>query len=212
MYDSLFFDLDGTLTDPGIGITNSVMYALKKFGIKVADRRELYRFIGPPLIDSFMNFYGFSESDAVLAVKYYREYFGEGGLFENEVYPGVPEMLAKLTEKGKKLYIATSKPDVYALKILEHFGLIGYFDSVYAATLDGKLSKKGDVIAVALADTIAVREKSLMIGDREHDMLGAAQNGIDALGVSYGYGSREELLGTGAKYIADSAAEILDFV
>jgi len=123
----LFWDLDGTLTDPGIGITNSVMYALKKFNIEVADRSVLYPFIGPPLLESFKKYYGFDEETAHLGVTYYREYFGEKGIFENEVYPGIPELLDKCAKNGFKHVLATSKPEHYAVQIMEHFDLAKYF-------------------------------------------------------------------------------------
>ena len=127
VYKNILFDLDGTLTDPGIGITNSVMYSLEKYNIHVSNREELYVFIGPPLVDSYMKFYGFSKEEADKAVEYYREYFKVTGLFENEVYPNVHMLLSKLKELGYTLAIATSKPDVFTLRILEHFDLLKYF-------------------------------------------------------------------------------------
>ncbi len=213
MYKTVLFDLDGTLTDPGIGITNSVMYALAKFGVTVADRSELYRFIGPPLIDSFTGFYGFDHEKCVLAVEYYREYFKDTGIFENKVYDGVHEMLGTLKDRGIKLLLATSKPDVFAVRILEHFGLDVYFDHVAAATLDGRINHKDDVIRLAL--TLAgTEDKSeiLMIGDRKYDIIGANKVGIDSVGVLYGYGSEEELIAAGATYIAADIDGVLSAV
>ena len=128
MYRYILFDLDGTLTDPGMGITNSVAYALDKFSITVPDRSELYKFIGPPLVDSFMNYYGFSEEDANRAVAYYREYFKPTGIYENEIYDGVPELLEGLKAQGKTVILATSKPEIFAHEILKHFGIFSYFD------------------------------------------------------------------------------------
>lgn len=213
MYTTVLFDLDGTLTDPGIGITNSVMYALRKFGIDVADRGELYRFIGPPLYYSFTTFYGFSHDDAEAAVRYYREYFSDKGIFENKVYDGVPEMLGAIKNSGKKLVLATSKPEVYAKRILEHFSLDGYFDFVGGATMDGSRNSKSDVISYVL-DSVGVTDKSacIMIGDREHDILGAKANGIDSVGVLYGYGTRDELTEAGTTYIAKTVDGILSLI
>lgn len=214
MYSYIFFDLDGTLTDPGEGITNSVAHALTGFGIDVPERQELYKFIGPPLKDSFARYYGMSEDECTLAVRYYREYYADKGIFENGVYDGVPEMLSAIRGKGKRIVLATSKPDLFAEKILEHFGLIKYFDFVAGAAMDETRTKKDEVIAYAI-DNLGLRGKTgeiLMVGDREHDILGAAAHGIDALGVTFGYGSEEELLSAGAKYLAGKPCEILEFI
>ena len=177
MYKYVLFDLDGTLTNPGLGITNSVMYALKKFGIEVEDRAVLYKFIGPPLLESFEKFYGLSKAESELALQYYREYFKPYGLYENEVYEGIREVLERLKEKGKKLLLATSKPEEFAKEILHHFQLEQYFDFVAGATMDEKRVKKGDVIAYAL-ESCGITELTsvLMIGDREHDVIGAKDN------------------------------------
>jgi len=209
MYQTILFDLDGTLTDPGLGITNSVMYALKKWGIEVTDRTSLYRFIGPPLQDSFMQYYGFSKEDAEKSVVYYREYFREKGLFENEVYPGAEEMLAALKADGRKLAVATSKPEEFAIKILKHFHLDGYFDVIAGATMDSSRSKKADVIAYCL-ETLGVSDLStvVMVGDREHDIIGAKTVGVDSIGVLVGYGSREELETAGATYVAETLGDV----
>ena len=150
MYKYILFDLDGTLTDPARGITNSVTYALNKFGIDVADKTELYKFIGPPLTDSFEKYYGFSSDEAITAVEYYREYFKPKGIYENEIYQGVPELLKALKENGKTVILATSKPEIFAIEILKYFKLDSYFDFVAGATLDKSRTKKGDVIAYAL--------------------------------------------------------------
>ena len=212
-YDQLLFDLDGTLTDPGEGITNSVKYALQKWGIEVGDRRELYRFIGPPLSASFRDFYGFSEEDSLKCVEYYREYYRNRGIFENRVYEGVPELLSRLKGEGRALILATSKPEGFAKQILEHFDLVKYFDFVAGASMDESRNKKGDVIRYALS-MASVRDlsRALMIGDREHDILGARQNSIESLGVLYGYGDEEELRGAGATFIAATVEEIFDVV
>ena len=209
MYNTILFDLDGTLTDPGIGITNSVAYALDKWGINVNDRVELYKFIGPPLVESFEKYYGFSHDDALLALKYYREYFSEKGLFENEVYDGIVELLEDLKAQGKRLIVATSKPEVYSKRILEHFDLYKYFDFLAGATFDEKRVKKNDVIAYAIESCgIDDLSRVVMIGDREHDVLGSACFGIDSIGVLWGYGSREELNAAGATYIAEKVEDI----
>lgn len=213
MYEYILFDLDGTLTDPGIGITNSVAYALKRWNIEVEDRKSLYRFIGPPLQDSFREYYGFSQEDALRAVDVYREYFREKGLYENEVYPGVEKLLQLLKEQGKTLILATSKPEEFAVRILRHFGLDRYFTVMAGATMDPSRSKKGDVIAYALRESgVTELSKAVMIGDREHDIFGAKQNGLDSIGVLFGYGDREELEKAGATYIAATVEDILNHV
>ncbi len=208
MYRTILFDLDGTLTDPGEGITNSVAYALKKYGIEVSDKKSLYKFIGPPLKDSFMKYYGFSEEKAVEAIGYYREYFRENGLFENEVYPGVEELLIKIKASGRKIVLATSKPEEFSVKILEHFNLIKYFDVVAGASMDEKRNKKGDVIFYAMEKGGFSAENAVMVGDREHDIFGAKENHMDSIGVLYGYGSEEELTSAGAEYIAETIEDI----
>ena len=204
------FDLDGTLTDPAIGITNSVMHALEKYDIHVEDRSELYPFIGPPLDYSFKTFYGFSDEQAVQAIKYYREYFSVTGLFENSVYDGIPEMLKKLKEKGVKIALATSKPYEFSIKILKHFDLYKYFDFFGAATMDGRISKKEDVISTLLNEMSAKnKDEILMVGDRYHDIEGAKANDLKSAGVLWGYGSKEELQNAGAEYILSEPFEIL---
>ena len=213
MYHTVLFDLDGTLTDPGLGITNSVMYALEKWGIEVEDRASLYRFIGPPLQDSFMQYYGFSAEDAEKSVAYYREYFRDKGLYENEVYPGAEKMLAGLKASGRKLAVATSKPEEFAIRILKHFQLDGYFDVIAGATMDSSRSKKADVIAYCL-EKLNVSDLSgvVMVGDREHDIIGAKTVGVDSIGVLVGYGSREELAAAGATYIAETLTDVVPLV
>lgn len=213
MYKYILFDLDGTLTDPAIGITNSVMHALKKFDIEVADRAELYKFIGPPLIDSFENFYGFDHERAKLALDYYREYFSVTGLYENDLYADTPGMLKTLKERGYILSLATSKPDEFSIKILKHFGLFEYFDFIGASTMDEKRTKKCDVIEYVI-ESLEIKDRSevLMIGDRFYDIEGAAKCGIDSIGVTYGYGSYEELKNAGATYVVDCADEILEIL
>ena len=201
-YDIILFDLDGTLTDPGIGITNAVIYALKQYDIQVENREELYRFIGPPLLESFQSFFGFTEEDAEQAVIYYRDYYREKGIFENYVYQGMDRLLGRLRRAGKALLVATSKPEEFALQILENFKLAEYFTVIAGASMDGSRIRKADVIDYALKQYgMDEREQVLMVGDRKHDILGAKEIGIASAGVLYGYGSREELEAAGADYI-----------
>jgi phosphoglycolate phosphatase len=209
----LLFDLDGTLTDPKEGITNSVAYALNFFGIQVEDRDTLIPFIGPPLTDSFMEFYGFEKEKALEAVEKYREYFKAGGIFENRVYEGVLPMLKTLKDAGATLILATSKPTVFARQIVERFGLDPYLDDVQGSELDGTRVKKGDVIRHALlVNGIENLDEVLMIGDRMHDVDGAHEEGIQAVGVLFGYGSEEELKSHGADFLVESVEELTAFL
>ena len=212
MYRYLFFDLDGTVTDPGEGITNSVMYALERFGIKVKDRSTLYPFIGPPLIESFEKYFGFGKDEAGVAVDTYREYYKERGIFENTVYEGIPELLKTEKERGKTVVLASLKPEAFAIRILEHYGLSKYFDFVSAARMDHSRETKGEIIEKAMKQ-LGITDKSavLMIGDRQNDIVGAKENGVDSAGVTYGYGSRDELLGAGATYMVNAPLELLRF-
>lgn len=200
----ILFDLDGTLTDPGEGITNSVAYALERYGITVEHRSELYRFIGPPLVDSFMEFYGFPEEQAKEAVEVYREYFSTQGWAENAVYEGIEPLLADLVGAGKILLLATSKPLVFAERILNHFGLAKYFTVVHGSPLHApKGYGKADVIREALAAAgVTDLQTAVMVGDRHHDIDGAKAAGIASVGVLYGYGNRAELEQAGADAIA----------
>lgn len=209
-FDTVFFDLDGTLTDPGLGITNSVRYALERFGISVPDRSALYRFIGPPLMDSFREFYGFSHDDAAEAVRLYRVYFRAQGMFENAVYPGVPAMLRALRADGRRLIVATSKPEEFAVTIMDHFALSQHFDFIAGAAMDETRTQKWEVIDYAVSRAgIADRETVLMVGDRRHDILGAKRCALGgALGVLYGYGDRAELTAAGADALADTVEDV----
>ncbi|WP_289301472.1 HAD family hydrolase [Sporofaciens musculi] len=211
-YDIFFFDLDGTLTDSSLGITNSVIYALKKFGIEETDRSKLYSFIGPPLLLSFEKFYGFSKEQSMDAVRYYREYYCDRGIFENRVYDGMENVLKELKNQGKLLVVATSKPEPFARQIIEHFHLMQFFDYVAGMEMDGRRQTKEEVIRYAL-DTCRITDKSkvLMVGDREYDVIGAQALGIDCLGILYGFGCRDELEKAGADYIAETVEEILGF-
>ena len=211
-YDYIFFDLDGTITDPGEGITNSVAYALKKFGIENTDRRELYPFIGPPLYASFMKYYGFSEEEAHTAVDYYREYYADKGIFENRLYDGVEDLLDKLQKSGKKIILATSKPEIFAKKILHHFDIDKYFNYIAGATLDSKRVEKADVIRYAFEQLGIDEGGSVMIGDRNFDIIGAKQTGLMAIGVLWGYGDEDELQGAGEDFIAHTIKDLEEFL
>lgn len=205
----ILFDLDGTVTDPMIGITKSVQYALRKFNIEVENLNDLCKFIGPPLKDSFMNFYSFSEEDALKAIAFFREYFSVNGLYENTVYENFEDMLIALKEQNKSLIIATSKPTVFAEKILEHFNLKKYFDFIAGSNLDNTRTKKADVISYALEQQgLTETSEMIMIGDREHDVIGAKALGIESIGVLHGYGSYEELSNSGANYIVKDVKEL----
>lgn len=208
-YSYVLFDLDGTVTDPEEGITKSVQYALQHFSIEVQERRELYKFIGPPLKDSFMEFYGFTEQQAGEALLKYRERFEVTGWRENVVYDGMEKLLRHLRNRGKRIMLATSKPEVFAEQILVYFGLRDYFDFVGGASLDGRRNYKADVIRYVLdANGISSREKVVMVGDRKFDILGAKEFGLETVGVLYGYGDREELTTAGADHLVGSVAEL----
>jgi len=204
----ILFDLDGTLTDPMEGITKSLQYALQSFGITVKNREELKPFIGPPLRDTFRKC-GIAERDIEPVVAKYREYFGVTGLFENTLYDGIDGLLSGLHDSGKTLILATSKAAVYAERILEHFDIAKYFRFVSGCEMDGRRSKKSEVIGYALLQCgIADARQAVMIGDREHDIIGAKECGMDSVGVLYGYGSREELTRAGVDRIVKDVAEL----
>ena len=210
---TVLFDLDGTLTDSGPGIINGVQYALEKMGMKENDKEKLRRFIGPPLKEEFKKFCSITEEEGVNAVALYREYYTETGIFENEVYEGIPELLKALKEKGLQIAMATSKPEKFAKIIAEHFGIASYFDFIGGSLMDGSRTKKSEVIQYVL-DACGVKERDtvLMIGDRDYDILGAKTMGVHSVGVLYGYGDREELEKAGADYIVETAGEVLRVV
>lgn len=210
---TVLFDLDGTLTDPEEGIVNSIVYALGFLGIKETDRASLRRFIGPPLKRAFMGEYGMSDSEAAFALQKYREYFSERGIFENRLYDGIGSFLAALKEEGKTVALATSKPTVFAEKILSHFGLSRYFDRTAGSELDGTRSDKAEVISHALGLLgNPDRRGAVMVGDRLHDVEGAKKEGLYSIGVLYGFGSRAELTGAGADALAESVDELLSLL
>lgn len=205
----ILFDLDGTVTDPEVGITLSVAYALRHYGIEVEDTHSLRKFIGPPLHDSFIDFYGFSREKAFEAVDKYRERFAETGIFENEPYDGIHELLSQLASEGYIMAIASSKPEVFTKRIIEHFGLSPYFTEVCGSELDGSRTNKAEVIAYALEKLGSpAGENVVMIGDRHHDIAGAKKNGLTSIGVLYGFGCEDELREAGADYIAPSVNDI----
>lgn len=207
-YKVILFDLDGTLTDPKLGITKGVEYALRDFGVKVDSLDDLTRFIGPPLYESFARFYGFNEERTDRAITLFREYFAEKGIFENFIYPGIIQLLEALKNKDKTLIVATSKPVVYAKKIITHFKMDKYFDSVKGSHLNGKYSNKTELLEKILKDLDCNNEDVLMIGDRKHDIIAANNNGIDSLGVTYGYSLPGELKEAGATCIVKSIEEL----
>lgn len=207
-YKYILFDLDGTLTKPDLGITNSLKYAIKKLGGEPKTREQLLKFIGPPLIDSFKAL-GFDNEKSLEGIRFYRQYFAEKGIFENELYSGIPQLLNALQNQGKTLLLATSKPIFFAEKVLVHFGLEKYFTHCAGSELNGKNSKKHEVIALAKAGVRDFDEsKAIMVGDREYDILGARMHGIDSIGVLYGYGNYEELSLANADYIAKNVNEV----
>ena len=212
-YKYILFDLDGTITESGPGIMNSVEYALNKMNREVGERDTLKKFIGPPLTESMEKYYGMSEEEALLGVKYYREYYHDKGIYENRVYDGLEEVLKKINEAGKQAIVATSKPEKYAKIIIDHFHLTKYFACVAGMEMDGGRGTKAQVITYALEkNDITDKSKVLMIGDREHDVIGAHENGLDCLGILYGFGSRKEFEEAGADYIRENVEDILQFV
>ncbi|MBS0030918.1 HAD family hydrolase [Chitinophaga sp. 22321] len=208
-YNNVLFDLDGTLTDPKTGITKSVQYALEKAGIYEGDLSKLLPFIGPPLQQSFMDFYAFTETQAWEAVHAYREYFKTTGIYENERYEGIPELLTTLQSQGRRLFVATSKPKVFADIVIGHFNLGSYFTAVYGSQLDGTHADKGELIRHLLETEHLAAADTIMIGDRKHDIIGARKNNIACIGVGYGYGSTEELTAAAPDFMCRSVGELL---
>jgi phosphoglycolate phosphatase len=210
MAKTLFLDLDGTLTDPMIGITGSIQYAMRKLGVEVPEAHDLKWCIGPPLLENFQTLVG--PERAASAVVLYRERFASEGLYENTPYSGIHEALAELRSAGLTLCVASSKPHIYVNEILAHFELRAYFTAVFGSELDGTHSDKSDLLAYALAETGVSADDAIMIGDRKHDIIGALDNGIAPIGALYGYGSREELTQAGARHFAHSPSELPSLV
>lgn len=210
MKTTILFDLDGTLTDPKEGITKSVQYALRAYGIEEPDLDKLCPFIGPPLVDSFKEFYGLDEQEARAAIPVFHQYFTVKGIFENRVYPGIRELLTELREAGCTLAVATSKPELFAEQILDYFNLRDLFDLVGGADMEETRVRKGDVILYTLGRLEQLigepvcRSRVLMVGDRMHDVQGAKETGLSCVGVLYGYGDRDELTKAGADELAES--------
>ena len=212
MYDTILFDLDGTLTDSGLGITKAVQYALGQMGYEVPPRESLFTVIGPPLHKSFAKYYGMDEATAVEAVRQFRVYYNQmGGILENEVYEGVRELLEALKKAGKRLMIATSKPQAAAELVMRHFGLDAFVTEIVGGTDDTR-NTKGKVIAYTLREYGVDPGTAIMVGDREHDIYGAAENGIPAIGVTWGYGDRAELEGAGANAVLDTPEETVEYI
>lgn len=208
-YNYLLFDLDGTITNSETGITRCVEYALNYFGIQVSDLHDLLPFIGPPLLDSFKEFYHFTDEQAVIATEKYRERYKDKGIYENELYPGIEELLAQARQNGKTVILATSKPEIFARRILDYFKLSDYFSFIAGSGLDGSLHTKTDVINYILqSNKITDLSRVVMIGDRKHDIIGAKNVGIDSIGVLYGFGDYDELSEAGATHIVKDIAEL----
>ncbi|PES72343.1 phosphoglycolate phosphatase [Bacillus cereus] len=209
MYKTFLFDLDGTLTDPKEGIINSVLYALEKIGIEEVNISELDSFIGPPIQQSFIDRYNMNEIEGERAVFYFREYLKQSGLLENKVYDGITTLLQELKDAGNRLFVATSKPTVFAKQVIEHFQLTTFFEEIVGSNLDGTRIKKEEIIAHILQTNEELeKEEMVMIGDRKHDVIGANSNGIASIGVLYGYGSEIELSDAGAIHIVKDVEEL----
>ncbi|MEI3802464.1 MULTISPECIES: HAD family hydrolase [Chitinophaga] len=207
-YANILFDLDGTLTDPKTGITKSVQYALAKAGIAEPDLQKLLPFIGPPLQQSFIEYYGFTESQAWEAVSAYREYFKVTGIYENEQYAGIPELLTALRSQGRRLFVATSKPKVFADIVIRHFNLEPYFTAVYGSELDGTRADKAELIRYVMSEQQLDAGNTVMVGDRKHDIIGAQKNQLPSIAVGYGYGSTQELRDASPDYIFNTVNEL----
>jgi len=208
-FTNICFDLDGTLTDPKVGITKSVQYALRDLEFEVENLDQLEPFIGPPLAESFQQFYGLSDEEIQRAIASYRVYFKERGMLENEIYPGIRELLLELKERGCQLYVATSKPTVFAVPILKHFQIDDMFQLIAGSELDGTRSAKAEVIQYVLDAYEDIDPATVvMIGDRKHDLIGAQHTGVASIGVGYGYGSEEELRAAHPTYYAETVQEL----
>ncbi|HDR7636426.1 MULTISPECIES: HAD family hydrolase [Bacillus] len=212
MYTTFLFDLDGTLTDPKEGIINAVLYVLEKMGIEEVNISELDSFIGPPIQQSFADRYNMNEIEVERAVFYFREYLKQSGLLENKVYDGIGALLQELKDAGNHLFVATSKPTVFAKQVIEHFQLTSFFEEIVGNNLDGTRIKKEEIIAHILQTNEELqKEEMVMIGDRKHDVIGANSNGIASIGVLYGYGNENELSDAGAIHIVKDVEELQRF-
>ncbi len=207
---TVLFDLDGTLTDSAEGVINCALLALSYFGLPLPDRETMRVVVGPPLRDSFLRF-GVKEEDVEKAVEIYRERYVPIGMFENQPYPGIRALLAALKDAGHKLYVATSKPEEMAISILERFELSNYFDKIYGASMDDTRDTKDKVIGYIL-EQIGTDNDIIMVGDTSYDVLGAAEHGINTIGVAWGYGEKSDILAAGAIAIANSPAHLLEML
>jgi len=213
MYKYILFDLDGTITDPKVGITKSFQYALRKYDIQEDDLDELEKVIGPPLKDSFVDFYGFSEDKANEAIECFREYFKDKGIFENIAYEGIEEVLSTLKKSGKTLAVSTSKPTVFAKRVLDYFKLTDYFEVIVGSHLDGSRSDKKEVIEETLNQLkVTSKDQVIMIGDRKHDIVGAQKNNVDSIGVLYGYGSFEEMIAINPTHLVRDVKQLINII
>jgi len=210
MTRTVFFDLDGTLTEPKVGITVSIQYALERLGAEVPEADDLDWCIGPPLLESLATLAGADQS--LEALNLYRERFSVEGLYENTIYPGIADMLSCLSESDVQLCVASSKPRIYVCKILEYFELTGFFTKIFGSELDGTRGDKSDLLRFALTESQSDASTSVMVGDRKHDIVGAKNNNITAIGVLYGYGSEIELKQAGARHLADSPESLLSLL
>jgi phosphoglycolate phosphatase len=210
-YENILFDLDGTLTDPFLGISNSWKYALKKLDIEI-DPDILKTFIGPPLEKTFSEYFKFDKENTEIGKKYYREYFSEKGLYENTLYEGIEKLLKELNDRNKICILATSKPIVFAEKIIKYFNIDNYFKHTVGGNLEGTFVEKEDIIKHIMENYNLEKSKTIMVGDRKYDIIGAKRNGIKSIGVLYGYGNREELEKEKPEYIINNAMEILEIV
>lgn len=209
---NILFDLDGTISNSEVGITNCIRYVLDFWGIEQPPQADLLCFIGPPLKEQFQKMYGFDEEKALQSVAKYRERYDKEGIFECELYLGVKELIIALKEKGYKIALASSKPRVACERIIEYFQLTDCFDGIYGATLDGKISTKEQVLEHLFEETGMKKEETLLIGDTKFDVLGAARVGIPCIGITYGFGTREELKEAGAVAIFDTTEEVESYL
>ena len=210
-YEYILFDLDGTLTDSGPGIMNGFEYSLGKMGIEYPDRDFLKQFVGPPLSESFEKKLGFSPEDAARGIAYYKEYYADKGVYENDVYPGIKDLLEKLKSSGKKMIVATTKAELMANVVLDHFGLREYFDLLVATDFVERKDKI-DVLKYAIETAGVDVKKAVMVGDRHYDITGAAHFGLESVGVLFGYGSRQELEEAGATCIAETVEDLAEIL
>ena len=212
-FEYILLDLDGTVTDSAEGVINSVAYALEKLGCPVDDKSSLMKFIGPPLTESFKDFYNFDEETIQLGVRYYRDYYNDNGIFQNRLYDGIPELLKSLKQHGKTVILATSKPEVYAKRILEHFNVDLYFDFIGGSTFDAERNTKTGVLKYILKECrIDNLSDAVMIGDRKHDIVGAHEVGLKCAAILYGYGNEPEFKEYNADFIIDTVDDLKKFL